>query len=125
VVALDAPGVREIVWDGKNGRLLESSAGDDEFAAKLGTLKRSQKLRRRMSLAAGRTARQFSREISTRKTLELYRKVLKQTRRDRAVTARETLGPLQKRIEIEWSLLAQKAGAIVDSMAAGRSAGSA
>ena len=54
VVALDGPGVREIVRDGENGFLLEHDASPGEFATALGRLMGDLELTER--LAAERAA---------------------------------------------------------------------
>ncbi|HEX5222232.1 MAG TPA: glycosyltransferase [Verrucomicrobiae bacterium] len=115
VVALDASGVREVVRDGKNGLLLDAGASEIEFAAKLAKLEANQALRHRLSVGAKRTSETFSREVSAEKALALYDSVLRRTRRERAQVSQDTFGTLLKRIEVEWKLIAEKAGAIIEA----------
>jgi 1,2-diacylglycerol 3-alpha-glucosyltransferase len=61
VVALNAPGVREVVRDGENGFLLPAVAPPQDFAAALGRIAADQSLRERLAAGARATARQFSR----------------------------------------------------------------
>ncbi len=72
VVAIDAPGVREIVVDGQNGRLLQIEEHSKfiqalEWVARLPVEKRIQ-----LSKRARRTAATLSLESSVRRMLELY-----------------------------------------------------
>lgn len=121
-VALDASGVREVVRDGTNGFLLGAKTEEAGFAAKLRELKADGELRKRLSAEARRTAEAFSMESCAERALKLYSAVLERTGRKRESTARETLGTLFKRIEVEWSLIHQKAGAMYDLMASERPA---
>jgi glycosyltransferase involved in cell wall biosynthesis len=76
VVALDAPGVREIVVDAVNGRLLaekeiSSFVGALEWLAQLSTERRLQ-----LRHHAYRTAEEFSQGNSIRKMLDLYAQLI-------------------------------------------------
>lgn len=76
VVAVDAPGAREVVRDRENGRLLP--ADDEEaFAAALAWVAdlRGEE-RSRLAQAAARTARRFSLERTAADALELYRSLV-------------------------------------------------
>lgn len=117
VVALDASGVREVVRDGKNGFLLDAGADESAFAEQLQKLEQDRALRRRLSTGAKQTAREFSEGTSTRKALDLYTAVLRQTRRARAQTEHDTFGTLLKRIGVEWALITEKAEAAFEAMA--------
>ncbi len=103
VVAIDAPGVREIVRDGVNGHLLpkESEAQFVEALADLAFA--DEKTRARQSAAARDTAEEFSMDRCATKMLELYEECLQRasTRKppDDAVWA-----TLFRRIEEEWMI---------------------
>ena len=72
VVAVDAPGVREIVRDGENGRLLQDE-DPGLFAAALEWMaSRPPSQKERMLQGALRTADDYSIAKSARKMLELY-----------------------------------------------------
>lgn len=116
VIALDAGGVREVVRHGKNGFLLPADTSDSVFAKQLLQLKKSEALRHRMTAAAKLTAQDFSENVTARKALNLYENVLRRTRRARAQTEHETFGTLLKRLEVEWALIAQKAGAVLEAI---------
>jgi glycosyltransferase involved in cell wall biosynthesis len=73
VVALDAPGAREVVMDGHNGRLLPADASSGQFADALDWLaSRNVGDRKKLREAAIHTSRLFSRDITTQKALALY-----------------------------------------------------
>jgi glycosyltransferase involved in cell wall biosynthesis len=77
VIALDAPGVREVVLDGNNGRLLSSDTTSDEFADVLQwffTL--SEEQRHVIRQAAHITAESYSLEKCAQKALEKYQSLL-------------------------------------------------
>jgi len=116
VVALDASGVREVVRDGKNGFLLRAAANESEFAARLTKLENEKGLRHRLSLGAKRTSEKFSEAGSAEKALALYETVLQRTRRERAQISHDTFGTLLKRMEVEWKLIAEKAGSIIEAV---------
>ncbi len=77
VVALDASGVREIVVEGENGRLLASTTTPQEFANVLSQTSAQPKAALEdMRRNAVRTAGKFSRSSSVLKTYDLYSAVL-------------------------------------------------
>ncbi len=79
VVALDASGVREVVEDRINGRLL-TAAGSDDFADALAWIADLDAQRRQaMAIALAATSRRFSIEHTASKTRELYRGLIDQS----------------------------------------------
>ncbi|MFZ2101157.1 MAG: glycosyltransferase [Oricola sp.] len=73
VVALDAPGAREVVRDGENGRLLDGGASARDFADALSSLARlSADERGKMRGTASETAEAFSSETALARTIALY-----------------------------------------------------
>lgn len=110
VVALDAPGVREVVVDGDNGRLLP--APDPEgFAAALGTLEAaSAAQRRQFEQAARATAAQFSIERCGRRLLGLYEWLA--GRRPHEPKDESAWHHAMEEIKAEWELLKNMAGAV-------------
>lgn len=119
VLALDASGVREVVRDGMNGFLLAADADEAAFASRLKKLQADAGLRQRLSTAAKRTAEDFSMEVTADKALGLYERVLRETRRERSQVAEDDLKGLIRRIELEWSLIAEKAGAVLKAISGG------
>ncbi len=73
VVALDAPGAREVVRDQENGRLLPETASVQEFAAALASLAgQPVSGQRQLRESARRTAETFSMDRTAEKILGLY-----------------------------------------------------
>ncbi|MDH3376227.1 MAG: glycosyltransferase [Gammaproteobacteria bacterium] len=83
VVAVDASGVREVVQDGINGRLLDDD-NVDSFVSALGWMASRKNEEMQMLInGAVKTAHEFSIEKSARKALELYRQVCQRELRGR------------------------------------------
>lgn len=77
VIALDAPGVREVVSDYKNGRLLHAKTNFEEFANTLqwfSDLPVEQK--QVLKQEARRTAESYSLEVCAQKALKIYQSLL-------------------------------------------------
>lgn len=105
VLALDASGVREVVADGDNGRLLPADAAAPEFHAALEELA-GLDANARQHLVAGalRTARGFSMPRCAQKALACYREL--QRRSDARQKAGEARWhQLRARIGAEWDIL--------------------
>jgi 1,2-diacylglycerol 3-alpha-glucosyltransferase len=71
VVALDGPGVRDIVRDGVNGRLLLED-DEDQFAAALATIQRRGTGDEQLRCGIAQTAAEFSLERTTSKLVRVY-----------------------------------------------------
>ena len=118
VVALDAPGAREVV-NGRNGRLLPATASTEAFAAALGQcLQADEAARRARREAAAETARAYSRERCAALALGHYADCLSAERvaesgaraasRD---TARDTWHGSLRRVQAEWAVIRSMARA--------------
>ncbi|MFW5902193.1 MAG: glycosyltransferase [Thermodesulfobacteriota bacterium] len=123
VVALDAPGAREVITDGVNGRLLEGSADTRAFAEVLSAYFTAPPESARNGgwrQGALETAADFSRENSARKLSRLYEEI--------AETEFDVFSPgaipeaiipwdnLQRTVKAEWDLLSQKATALAKTV---------
>ncbi len=110
VVALDAPGVREIVVDGYNGRLLATADAGD-FAAAIGQIEAASAWERQQwAQAARETAERFSIGASGRKLLRIYDQLRSRQRsepRDESVWAHA-----MEEIRVEWELFKNMAEAV-------------
>jgi glycosyltransferase involved in cell wall biosynthesis len=110
VVALDAPGVREVVVDGYNGRLLFSARAED-FAAAIGQIESvSSRERQQLAGATRETAERFSMQRSGRQLLSLYDRLRSRQRsgpKDESVWHQA-----MEEIRVEWELLRNMAGAV-------------
>ncbi len=77
VIALDAPGVREVVTDHKNGRLLLAQTSSDEFANILHWfIGLSEEKRQGFRQAAHTTAESYSLKVCAEKALNKYQALL-------------------------------------------------
>jgi glycosyltransferase involved in cell wall biosynthesis len=112
VVALRAPGVREVMQRGKNGFMLPARTPAAGFALHLKQLHDNAALRRACGREAFRTAQLFSRERCAELALAYYGDIRDATRRERRLTGANPWGPLLERLATEWNLMAQKINAL-------------
>ena len=107
VVALDGPGVREIVCSGSNGLLLDGHAPVDEFASALLSLMNDPERSRQMAENARLTADGFSTERCVRRVLDCYETAIAEhipnSNADPMPWDR-----LREKIGNEWDLLVEK-----------------
>lgn len=120
VVAIDAPGAREVVEDGKNGRLLmEQSAV--EFAAALGWVGQQIKRdRTKLRRAAYTRAKGFSIDVCAERVLDLYAELI-QVHREREGIEGSVWDTALKMIGTEWELLTNRLGAAGAAMTSSES----
>jgi glycosyltransferase involved in cell wall biosynthesis len=116
VVALNAPGVREVMRDQANGFMLEKNASARKFADHLTKLHADPKRLDSFSEEARKTAGIFSRERCADLALDFYNDVRRLTRRERLMIERSPWGTLLERIGVEWNLLAEKAQSVVQAV---------
>jgi len=117
VVALDAPGARDVVVDGGNGRLVDEDADAAAFAAALEAATAAGR-RRAWHEGALRTARELSRRRCAERLLAFYREC----------TARGPVhgeGPgavesLVRAIRAEWELVQEKVAAATGALGSRR-----
>jgi len=110
VVALDGPGVRDVMND-SNGRLLAADAPEEAFAAAVAELVRDRHALQKLGEAARRSVREFGLDVCADRMLDLYDSLIDQNLR------REDADPgpwdrLLARLEIEWNLLVEKTSAL-------------
>jgi 1,2-diacylglycerol 3-alpha-glucosyltransferase len=110
VVALDAPGVREVVTDGSNGRLLVTDRGAEFAAAVEETAAAPAGRRAELRQAAHQTAEQFSMDRCARQLLDVY----EQLRLEQPSGAKDESMWRQamEEIKAEWELLKNMAEAV-------------
>ncbi len=117
VVALDASGVREVVRDRENGRLLPADASPESMARALVRLIDDAPLRRAWSAGAERAAAAFDQAATADRALEFYQEVVDEHRRSRHAPPRESdWDSFLERIAIEGGLMADKLGAITHAL---------
>jgi glycosyltransferase involved in cell wall biosynthesis len=110
VVALDGPGVRDVVAR-DNGRLLAADATEGEFARALDDLTGDRRRLRRLCEQARQSIADFSLEHCADRLVLLYEKLIAEAA-DRGETDAGPWDRLLNRLEIEWNLLAEKATAL-------------
>ena len=110
VVALDGPGVREVVSD-KNGRLLSADVTEAEFASALSKLANDRDATRRLGETARRSAEPFGVEACTARLLGVYDRLIGEYQ-DREEADPGLWDRFLSRLEIEWNLLVEKTTAI-------------
>jgi glycosyltransferase involved in cell wall biosynthesis len=102
VVALDGPGVRDVVRDRANGRLV-SVEHQQLFAQGLAWVAlRTRRERAMLAMNARRTAERFSMSRQATRALKLYRTLVESNPSDREETVWRRA---RRRIEAEWTLL--------------------
>jgi len=110
VVALDGPGVREIVIDGANGFLLAADARPDEFACSLKTLTRESATMRRRAAMAKSSAADFDHHLCARVVTETYERLIRE-KRVRPEEEKMPWDSFLNSVETEWNLFAAKVSA--------------
>lgn len=118
VIALDASGVRDVVSDNENGRLLPSDASAEAFANTISAFFSDPDQGRAWHDNALETARRFDRLAMAEQLSQLYSKTLQKPLKSGAEYD-SMLGPwenLLDGIKVEWDLLSSKVSAIAESI---------
>ncbi len=112
VIALDASGTREVVDDGRNGRLLDGDVSEASFCKAMETFFETPETARRWREGAEKTAAAHSREVMTRRLLKLYQAALmEQPNRQSEPDDLISWDRLRRGVKAEWDLLTEKAAA--------------
>ncbi len=112
-VALDGPGVRDIVRDRVNGRLVAAQDAGQFAAALVWMAGRTAAQQERLRAAALTTAERFSMARTARRALRLYESLLAGSRK------RTSTGPwtrARRRLAAEWDLLSNVAHAASEAL---------
>ena len=118
VVALDASGVREVVYDGENGRLLPAEAATGDFAGALAGLLDEPAARASQAAAAHATAAKLDRARTSARLLALYEETVASRRaadQDASALAK-AVKPVVERIATEGRIIADKTGALLNAL---------
>lgn len=119
VVALDASGVREVVIDKENGRLLASDASVGVFAeAMSGCFKDENKLQQ-FKEKARKTALEFDRMNCARRMSELYERIGQMPAVRKQRIDDDLFGyweEMLKAVRVEWDMLYSKINAVVETL---------
>jgi glycosyltransferase involved in cell wall biosynthesis len=110
VVAIDAPGAREVVRDRINGRLLCSETLDDFLAALAWVVGTRETLR----AGALRTAGEFSIDRTGERTLALYQDLVENSH-ERVARDHKAWSELRRRLRKEWNLATHRAQSLARS----------
>jgi len=109
VIAIDAPGVREVVKHSENGFLLESNATEKMFAESVEHAARRPELMSRMRKAALQTAKAFAREVCAQKLYALYESAAAESDRQfENAKYPDAWEKLLLAIRTEWELFSEK-----------------
>lgn len=115
VVAVDASGVREVVKDGINGRLLDNEDMDEFARALAWLLQASQQKRKALEEEAHRTADSFSLTNTARKALGIYEDLIEKEFEEQELE--DTLwAEARNRLETEWRLVKKVIDAGIDTL---------
>jgi glycosyltransferase involved in cell wall biosynthesis len=118
VVAVDAPGVRELVRDRENGRLVPRADGDAFGEALRWIMEQGPQERSRLAEGVARTAREFSMPRTAAKLLALYESLVGTRRAPREIDASPWTSA-RKLIEEEWKILRNIARAAGEAVLSG------
>ncbi|MFP4158804.1 MAG: glycosyltransferase [Desulfobacterales bacterium] len=120
VIALDATGVREVVSDMKNGRLLKGDSSQEEFAAAIKQFFEDTGNMESMKKSALATARGFDRINCASRLSELYEEICKTwTKEKRSASIDDLLGDwdeILKAVRMEWNILSRKIDALTRTL---------
>lgn len=111
VVALDGPGVREIMEDGSNGTLLPADASVPDFTTALSQMIHDVDSRHHCSAGASATSSSYDLSVTTDRVLALYEKLISEAGHDKP----EDFTPwdrLLNGIGVEWDLTVAKISAM-------------
>jgi hypothetical protein len=110
VVALDGPGVRDVLND-SNGRLLPSDASEEDFAEALAALTSNRAALKKLGDAARASVAEFGLDVCADRIFNLYQRLIDQYS-DRPDTDPGPWDRLLGRLEIEWNLFVEKTSAL-------------
>jgi 1,2-diacylglycerol 3-alpha-glucosyltransferase len=118
VIALDASGVREVVHDQRNGRLLPADSTPALFARALVAATEKREVLARWSKAALVTAAEFDRRSTSQRLLALYAELIeaKRQRLEALPPVARALQPVVDRVATEGQIIADKAGALIAAL---------
>ncbi|WP_221032108.1 glycosyltransferase [Actomonas aquatica] len=116
VIALDASGVREVVTNNRNGRLLKADASTEAYARALTQLVRNHEARQRWTAEATVTAARFDRQHTAAEVVDYYQQLIEQRRGSPSSEHPDIWDRLLDRIAVETRLLGDKLGAAINTV---------
>ena len=119
VIALEASGVREVLKDGKNGRMLTEKTSIEAFADCLDEISHDVESVKAWQTGAFQTATDCSRPKSAKHLEHLYQSILDSIKEPSPKEEEfEVWDDLLKAVDVEWNLLVEKAKAFISSQTA-------
>ncbi len=118
VIALDAPGAREVVENEKNGLLLAGDTSEENFSAAIQDAVLNPEKLSRWRQSTGKTAQAFSREVSCQKLYQVYQSAVAQKTHG-VMSASADIDPWDSfllSVQTEWELIAQKAKTLIETI---------
>ena len=109
VVGLDASGVREVIRDGHNGRLIMAERVQPFAKALTELARQSRRAHHAMRAAARRTAEEFSMPRCAERALKLYAEL--QARKPRRQRDERLWIRAARRVQAEWAIMKKTAKA--------------
>ncbi len=116
VLALDAPGAREVVEDGQNGRLMKNQDVQEYADAVIDLATRPPSVQQSMRDHARQTAKRFTTTLSAEKTLHFYEQIRTEKMRLISFPTSDWEALLQA-MRQEWELWANRARALSKAIA--------
>jgi 1,2-diacylglycerol 3-alpha-glucosyltransferase len=107
VIALDASGAREVVEDGRNGRLLSENASRRSFVQAIREFTEDATRAEEWQKEALKTANRFSRERSADRLVHLYQSILGHGT-DHRTHELIPFDTILRRLKAEWELISEK-----------------
>jgi hypothetical protein len=112
VVALDASGVREVLTDGKNGRLLDEDTDENRFASETLQILSDEEEIERWRTGAFETGALFDRKQCAKSLYDLYEATIEEKPPGIKRSHLEPWEAILEAIQTEWDLFAEKAKAV-------------
>ena len=112
VVALDASGVREVLADGENGRLLDEDADQNRFASETLKILSDEQRFTHFRANAFETGKVFDRKQCAKTLYELYETTISEKPSGIKRSLLEPWEAILMAIQTEWDLFAEKAKAV-------------
>ncbi|MFO7738588.1 MAG: glycosyltransferase [Desulfatiglandaceae bacterium] len=117
VIALDASGIREVVEDGRNGRLLHADASRAEFARAVKEFISNPEKAEQWRQGALETAASFGRKETANRLVGLYERVSKPYKEaPQGADELNAWDRLLGGLKAEWALISEKAAASVAAL---------
>jgi len=111
VLALDAPGVRDVVQTGRNGIMLPEDTDTEKFADHVQKLSETENFQEYCACAL-ETASQLSHERCVNKMLDLYEELIETKSQAAGNSKKEYWARILNAFQAEWELFTEKASSV-------------